>query len=208
MHWKGGFNSKMIPNILTGLRIILTPAFIICLFYEAPWAKPMALGIFIVASVTDAWDGHLARKKKQITRAGTFLDPLADKILVSSAFISFAIMGKVPYWMAALIIFRDLFVTGLRMLFVSRGVSLVTSRIAKLKTSAQIVAIVFILSHMTLETLKLVGAGAIIRFVESVHLIYYAVFFVTVFTVYTGLSYLYANRSVIWVFLKSQRDLR
>ncbi|MFQ6674991.1 MAG: CDP-diacylglycerol--glycerol-3-phosphate 3-phosphatidyltransferase [Fidelibacterota bacterium] len=198
----------MLPNVLTVLRIILTPVFILCLFYEAPWAKPTALGVFIVASITDAWDGYLARKRKEVTRTGTFLDPLADKILVSSAFLSFAIMGKIPYWMVALIIFRDLFVTGLRMLFLSRGVSLVTSRIAKLKTTTQLVAIVFILSTMTLKALKLVDAREIIDFIESVHLIYYAVLFVTVFTLYSGLSYLYANRAAIRVFIKTQSDLR
>lgn len=198
----------MVPNVLTVFRIILTPVFIICLFYEASWAKPVALGVFIVASVTDAWDGYLARKKKQISRTGAFLDPLADKILVSSAFISFAIMGKIPYWMVALIIFRDLFVTGLRMLFLSRGLSLVTTKIAKLKTSVQITAIVIILSHMTLKAFQLAGADDLIQFIESVRLIYYAVFLVTVFTLYTGFGYLYANRAAIRVFLNSPRDLR
>ena len=101
----------MLPNILTIARILLTPFFILCLFYDAPWARPMALVIFIVASVTDAWDGYIARKKDLVTKTGAFLDPLADKILVSSAFISFAIIGKIPYWMAVLIISRDLFVT-------------------------------------------------------------------------------------------------
>ena len=86
-----------------------------CLFWEHPWGHPAALVIFIVASITDAYDGYYARKYDQVTPEGKFLDPLADKILVSSAFISFALMGIIEFWMVGLIIFRDLFVTGLRM---------------------------------------------------------------------------------------------
>ena len=86
--------------------------------------------IFIIACVTDTYDGYYARKYNQITPEGKFLDPLADKILVSSAFISFAYLGIIEFWMVGLIIFRDLFVTGLRMVVEQRGLSLVTSLIA------------------------------------------------------------------------------
>ena len=79
----------MLPNILTIGRIFLTPLFILCLFYEAPWSKMWALGIFIIASITDAFDGHIARTRDLVTKTGEFLDPLADKILVVSAFLSF-----------------------------------------------------------------------------------------------------------------------
>lgn len=198
---------RMLPNILTIGRILLTPIFIICLFYEAPLAKPMALIVFIVASVTDAWDGYIARKKGLVSKTGAFLDPLADKILVSSAFISFAIMGKIPYWMAALIIFRDLFVTGLRMLFLSRGISLVTSKIAKFKTVAQVIAIHFVLIYLALKALALMNVEAITSTIDSFRLIYYTVFLVTLFTAYTGLSYLYINRTTIRKFITTTRDI-
>ncbi|MBU0528631.1 CDP-diacylglycerol--glycerol-3-phosphate 3-phosphatidyltransferase, partial [bacterium] len=134
-----------VPNVLTIFRILLTPLFIICLFYDYPYARLWALVIFIVASITDAFDGHYARKLNQVTRHGKFLDPLADKILVSSAFISFAIMDLVPFWMVGLIIFRDLFVTGLRMVMESQGLTMITSKIAKAKTTTQISVIIFIL---------------------------------------------------------------
>ena len=107
-----------------------------CLFWEHPWGHPAALVIFIIASITDAYDGYYARKYDQVTPEGKFLDPLADKILVSSAFISFALMGIIEFWMVGLIIFRDLFVTGLRMTMERKGLSLVTSTIAKAKTQA------------------------------------------------------------------------
>ena len=82
-----------IPNILSLVRIILTPLFIILLFADFKMAKVFALLVFAIAAITDAYDGHLARKYNQITPEGKFLDPLADKILVLSAFISFALIN-------------------------------------------------------------------------------------------------------------------
>lgn len=199
---------RTLPNILTIGRIVLTPVFIICLFYDAPWAKPAALIVFIVASVTDAWDGYIARRQGLVSKTGAFLDPLADKILVSSAFISFAIMGKVPYWMAALIIFRDLFVTGLRMLFLSRGISLVTSKIAKFKTVIQVAAIVFVLSYLAMKAVASLNIEEITSAIDSLRLVYYTVFVVTLFTAYTGLNYIYVNRNTIRKFLTTPRAVR
>ena len=85
--------------------------------------------IFFIASATDAYDGYYARKYNQITPEGKFLDPLADKILVSSAFISFALLDIIDFWMVGLIVFRDLFVTGLRMAMEQKGLSMVLSLI-------------------------------------------------------------------------------
>ncbi len=171
--------------------------FIICLFYEHPLAKTWALIIFIIASITDAYDGYYARKYNQITPQGMFLDPLADKILVSSAFISFAVIGLVEYWMVALIIFRDLFVTGLRMVMEHKGFRLITSKIAKAKTATQISIIIFILTYLGLKGLKIGLLTPVLGFVTHYHLIYYLTFAATLFTVYTGFTYLYANREVI-----------
>ena len=205
VHWKGGCRFKMVPNILTIGRIILTPVFIICLFYEASWAKPAALVIFIVAAITDAWDGHIARKKDMVTKTGAFLDPLADKLLVSSAFISFAIMGKIPYWMVGLIVFRDLFITGLRMLFVSRGLAMRTSKVAKLKTGVQISAIIFILIYLSLNIVTFFDVTIIKDSIDQFNLINYAALLVTFFTVYTGISYLYTNREAVKEFMTLPR---
>lgn len=193
----------MLPNILTIGRILLTPLFILCLFYEAPWSKSSALLIFIIASVTDALDGRLARKRDLVTRTGEFLDPLADKILVVSAFLSFALLGKIPYWMVALIVFRDLFVTGLRMLFLNRGIRLVTSKIAKAKTAAQMSAIIFVLSYLALKTFPLIDGTVIIAFIDRYDLVWYSVLVATLFTVYTGLNYLYLNRAAIETFIEN-----
>jgi len=186
-----------VPNVLTIFRILLTPLFIVCLFSQYPYARLWALIIFIVASVTDAFDGHYARKYNQVTRQGKFLDPLADKILVSSAFISFAIMDLVPYWMVGLIIFRDLFVTGLRMAMESQGLTMITSKIAKAKTTTQISVIIFILLFLGVQIFNYNWLGIVIDFIVGNRIIYYFALISTFFTVWTGISYLYKNRITI-----------
>ena len=186
-----------IPNVLTIFRILLTPLFIICLFYNYPYARLWALIIFIVASVTDAFDGYYARKYNQVTRHGQFLDPLADKILVSSAFISFAILELVPFWMVALIVFRDLFVTGLRMAMESKGLTMITSKIAKAKTTTQISVIIFILLFLGVQIFSYTWLKEAINFIIENRIIYYFTLLATIFTIWTGISYLYKNRLVI-----------
>ena len=140
-----------LPNILTFFRILITPVFIICLFDDFPGAHLWALFLFIIASITDAYDGYYARKNNMVTDTGKFLDPLADKILVSSAFISFAIMGLIDFWMVALILFRDLFVTGLRIIMTRNGFTMMTSRSAKSKTGVQLGLIIFTLFFLSLK---------------------------------------------------------
>jgi len=190
-----------VPNTLTLLRIALTPFFIILLFYDHPYAKLWALVIFLIAAITDAFDGYYARKHDQVTDHGQFLDPLADKILVSSALISFAVLGVIPYWMVALIIFRDMFVTGLRMVMSNKGFNMVTSNIAKAKTTVEIVIIVTILLYLGLVKLHLSWFSEFITLTREYNLIYNLTLTVTIFTVITGISYIYENRSAIRQFL-------
>ncbi len=125
------------------------------------------------------------------------MDPLADKILVSSAFISFAIMGVIEFWMVGLIIFRDLFITGLRMLIESKGKSMITSNIAKAKTASQMSIIIFILIFLGFKGLSITWAIPIFNFIKSYQLIYNFTLFVTIFTTITGFVYLYSNRYII-----------
>lgn len=186
-----------VPNVLTIFRILLTPLFIICLFSNYPYARLWALIIFIVASVTDAFDGYYARKYNQVTRHGQFLDPLADKILVSSAFISFALMELVPFWMVALIVFRDLFVTGLRWAMESKGLTMITSKIAKAKTTLQISVIIFILLFLGVQIFSFSWLKEAINFIIENRIIYYFTFIATILTLWTGISYLYKNRLMI-----------
>ncbi len=193
---------KSLPNILTILRILLTPVFIILLFSNKPNANLGALVVFIIASITDAYDGYLARKYNVVTPQGQFLDPLADKILVSSAFISFAILGLVEYWMVFLVIFRDLFVTGLRMAMEYKGFTMLTSKIAKVKTTVQISIIIFILLFIGIRGFHNDSLLMVIQFIRHYHIIYYFMLFVSLFTVYTGIMYIFDNRRSIRQFIR------
>ena len=190
-----------LPNILTVCRILVTPIFIILLFHEHPYAKSWALFIFVAAMLTDIFDGYYARKHNLVTDYGRFLDPLADKVMVLSALISFAVMDVIPFWMVSLIIFRDIFVTGLRMTMSSKNKTMVTSKIAKRKTLSQVLIIIFILFNIGLSSLSISWIGEIILFSKQYDLIYYFTLLVTVFTVFTGITYLYSNRSVIKQFI-------
>jgi len=186
-----------IPNILTVMRIFLTPIFIICLFSDFFGAQLWALIIFIVASITDAYDGYLARKNNMVTDTGQFLDPLADKILLSSAFISFSIMGLIDIWMVALIIFRDLFVMGLRFLMSRRGFIMITSKIAKSKTGVQVGIIIFTLLFLTLKGFNWVLLEDYLIFINEYEIVYYLTMIAVIFTVYTGYAYIQENRKAI-----------
>jgi CDP-diacylglycerol--glycerol-3-phosphate 3-phosphatidyltransferase len=130
-----------------------------------------------------------------------FLDPLADKILVSSAFISFAILGVVEYWMVILIIFRDLFVTGLRLAMIRKKLNMITSNIAKAKTGFQIGIIIFILLFMGLKGLPFTWIKWLLQTISWKDVIYYLMLVMTLFTAITGISYLYDNRLTIKQFL-------
>jgi|TARA_B110000263_G_scaffold211254_1_gene194119 CDP-diacylglycerol--glycerol-3-phosphate 3-phosphatidyltransferase len=186
-----------LPNILTFFRILITPVFIICLFDDFPGAHLWALFLFIIASITDAYDGYYARKNNMVTDTGKFLDPLADKILVSSAFISFAIMGLIDFWMVALILFRDLFVTGLRIVMTRNGFTMMTSRSAKSKTGVQLGLIIFTLFFLSLKGLGWVLSNEIHLFILEYELIYYLTAIAVVFTLYTGFSYALDNQKAI-----------
>lgn len=135
-----------IPNILTVIRVLVVPFFLFCLFQEGVTYKIIAFLIFVLASVTDFIDGYLARKWNQETEFGKFLDPLADKILVVSAFVAFIILhAQIEVWMVLLIILRDMLITSLRYLAIMQGSSMKTSKMGKVKTAVQMVSIILIL---------------------------------------------------------------
>ena len=186
-----------VPNILTVFRIFLTPFFIFFLFNNSDLSGTYALIIFVVASITDAYDGHYARKYNVVSESGKFLDPLADKILVSSAFISFAILKIIDFWMVFLIIFRDVFVTLLRIRMKKSNQSLITSNIAKSKTAAQLIIIVFTLLYLSISNSNLQILMGFKDLIERFSLVYNLTLFVTLFTIFTGYRYAYDNWAVI-----------
>lgn len=141
-----------IPNLLTLIRIIMIPIFLLItsISQELHWHIVAAI-IFAVASFTDYLDGYLARKWRVVTNFGKFADPLADKMLVMSAFIMLVGADLVPAWIAAIIICRELAVTGLRLLLVeSDGEILAAAMPGKIKTVSQMFSIIFLFCHLTL----------------------------------------------------------
>ena len=131
-----------LANKLTLARIFLVPLFLLILAINIPYGQFIAATVFIIAASTDGLDGYIARKKNQVTKLGKFMDPLADKLLVSAALISLVDLGHIPAWVAVVIIGREFAVTGLRSIVASDGVVISASKLGKYKTVFQIVAIV------------------------------------------------------------------
>ena len=129
-------------NMLTTARILLVPLYL-WLFAGRTWETViLALIVFVIAAVTDLYDGKLARSRKEITKLGKFMDPLADKFLVISALIQFYVMGLVNIWLVGIIVFRDVWVTLLRVTAIIDGKELKTSKDAKLKTTIQLTVVI------------------------------------------------------------------
>lgn len=141
-----------IPNALTLGRILIIPVFILLLtLWDSYLSHVLATVLFALASATDYLDGYLARKWQVVTNFGKFADPMADKILVMTAFIMLVELGFAPAWIVAIIICRELAVTGLRLLLVENGgVVLAAAMPGKIKTFSQMFAIIFLLLHWTL----------------------------------------------------------
>lgn len=150
-----------VPTILTILRMILSVAFMVFVLIPAEWSRITALIIFIVAAITDKVDGHLARKNKQVTDIGAFLDPIADKMLVNLAFLALVYLDIVPIWVFAIILVRDFAVDGLRMDLAKNGKTLSASFLGKLKTTTQMAALIILLFNLVLNLASLTILGDI-----------------------------------------------
>lgn len=134
-----------LANLLTTLRIALVPLYL-WLFSHRTWDMAiLALIVFLIAAVTDLYDGRLARSRREITRLGKFMDPLADKFLVIGALAQFAFMEMVNFWLVGVIVVRDVWVTIMRISAIKEGKELKTSENAKLKTTIQLTVIITII---------------------------------------------------------------
>jgi CDP-diacylglycerol--glycerol-3-phosphate 3-phosphatidyltransferase len=134
-----------LPNKLTISRFVLTIAFLVVMFSQVRFHETIALVLFIAGGVSDFLDGYLARRHKLITNFGILMDPLADKVMVCSAFIAFVGLKWIPAWMVVIVVARELAITGLRLLAASKSVVLAAEGYGKHKTISQIVAIIAIL---------------------------------------------------------------
>lgn len=187
-----------IPNRITVSRICLIPIFVLAMILDLGWGDMTLLGatmpvehfvgaiIFIVASLTDWVDGYYARKHNLVTNLGKFLDPLADKLLVSAAFILLIeINDAVPAWIIIIIISREFAVTGLRLICAEQGEVVAANQLGKIKTWAQIIAISLLLLNNIIFEMWNFPADIIMLWVALV------------FTVWSGIEYFWLNRKVL-----------
>ncbi|MGN7386749.1 CDP-diacylglycerol--glycerol-3-phosphate 3-phosphatidyltransferase [Sporosarcina sp. SAFN-015] len=186
-----------LPNKITVSRILLIPIFIIFMVVDFGMGS-FAVGgttlsmehligalLFIIAAATDWFDGHLARKHNLVTNMGKFLDPLADKLLVSAALIILVELGSAASWIVIIIISREFAVTGLRLILAGGGEVVAANQLGKIKTATQLVAISFLLlNNIFFEA---------INFPFGTIMLYIALFF----TIWSGADYFYKNRRVL-----------
>jgi len=145
-------------NKLTMLRIFMIPLFLVFLLIDiVPGGRYIAIGIFVVAALTDALDGYIARSKNLITKFGKFLDPVADKLLVCAALVALVELSILPSWVVILIISRDFILMTFRMVASSENVVIAADNIGKIKTLLQMVMIVYLLFSFTQPPLILLG---------------------------------------------------
>jgi CDP-diacylglycerol--glycerol-3-phosphate 3-phosphatidyltransferase len=180
------------PNKLTLLRIILAPLFMVFFLEDHVYYRLTGLGLFILAALTDLADGYYARKYGVITGFGKFMDPLADKILVSSALISFIALGYVSPLPVILIIGREFSITGLRLLAAYRGVVIPPTWAAKLKTFLQMLVVGVIMAYICLVTTIQDFALNMPSVVEWDYGIYFStlLWLTATVTVWTGIDYI------------------
>lgn len=169
-----------IANKVTTLRLILIPVFV-AFYYFMGRDNNIAAIIFIIASLTDALDGHLARSRNLITNFGKFVDPLVDKVLTMAAFIVLVEGQIIPAWAVIIIIARELIITGFRTLAADQGITIAASMWGKAKTTSQMIALVCLL--LDVEVLNNIG----------IYIFYIAV----ALTVISGVDYMVKNKKVL-----------
>ena len=174
--------SMNLPNKLTMFRVILIPGFIIVLMagvFSEPLNRYIGVAVFCIASFTDYLDGNIARKYNLVTNFGKFMDPLADKLLVSSALICMIELGMLPAWIVIIIISREFIITGFRLIAVENGVVIAASWWGKIKTVMQMAMIIVVM----------LGINDLIGMV--------LIALATIFTVISGVDYIVKNIGVL-----------
>ena len=187
-----------LPNRITFSRIIITFIFIPVLLMPGVVAKISALLLFTIAAMTDLYDGWIAKKRNQITDFGKLMDPIADKILVLAAFITFVELQLIDAWMVMIIILREVSITGLRVFALTKGKTLAAERAGKHKTVSQMVAILMILGFIILkEYFKNINFWNEVgeNFYKAA--IYITMLVTVCLTLISGISYLWKNRKLI-----------
>jgi CDP-diacylglycerol--glycerol-3-phosphate 3-phosphatidyltransferase len=188
-----------LPNRLTTARLFLTLLFVVALSSHWRFAHLSGLLIFILAGITDYLDGAIARKRGMVTDFGKLMDPLADKIMMASAFILLVPLGAIPAWVVIAIVSREFAITGLRLLAASKGAVLPSENLGKHKTIWQIVTVSFFLALLAAKEVAGAGIGksgvwwwAAWKFGGMLLIV-----LTLVLTLYSGIGYLWKNRALI-----------
>jgi CDP-diacylglycerol---glycerol-3-phosphate 3-phosphatidyltransferase len=185
-----------LPNRLTLVRLVLVLPFVWALSVTSTWSNPIALLLFVVASITDYADGYIARRFGLVTVFGQLMDPLVDKIMTVSAFICLVATGDLPAWAVIVIVSREFLITGLRLVGISRGRTLPAEKLGKHKTVWQIVTVIY---YLLWKTIKGLGWVSLSPGAEKVFSgIGFAILMITVLlTIFSGLTYLAKNRDLV-----------
>ncbi len=173
------------PTYLTILRMILSIVFMIFATLPDTWAKITALVIFIISAITDKIDGNWARKTKQVTNLGAFLDPLADKMLVNLAFLVLTYQNIIPLWVFAIILVRDFAVDGMRMMVARHKITISASIYGKIKTTVQMIALIILLLTTIIHIEPLITIGNI------------ALYLALALTIFSGADYLIKGQKLL-----------
>lgn len=175
-------------NKLTLLRVVLVPFYMIFLLRPDFVSQMIALAIFIIASLTDALDGHIARKYNQITAFGKFVDPLADKMLITAAFLVFLAQGIMNVWAVMIVLAREFVVAGIRLSAVTEGKVIAASFWGKLKTVSQMLAVIAAMLLLNIS---------VIPHEVSMLITNILIWISVIFTVFSGADYLIKNKSLL-----------
>ena len=177
-------------NKLTVLRMILVPFFMAFLMIDSTWCRVTALIIFIAASITDAADGYIARHYNQTSTFGKFMDPIADKVLTTAAFVVLLSLGRMSPWALIIILVREFIVSGVRLLAAADGTVIAASMSGKIKTVSQMVAIIAAIILLIPYFSELAGETAPKIITEVL------IWISTAATAFSGIEYVVKNRSV------------
>ncbi|OGX23411.1 MAG: CDP-diacylglycerol--glycerol-3-phosphate 3-phosphatidyltransferase [Omnitrophica WOR_2 bacterium RIFCSPHIGHO2_02_FULL_45_21] len=195
-----------LPNKLTVSRIILTFVFMFFIFSKGLTSKGLALVIFVAAALTDLFDGMIAKSRNLITDFGRIMDPIADKILVLAAFLSFIQLQLIPAWCVIVIIGRELLITSLRLFAFSKGVVIAASKSGKHKTVSQMAAIIIILASLVFkDVMKTYFSWSPVFDKRIGSIIDLSMLSTVALTLISGISYIWSNRQLFLGLKNGQR---
>ncbi|MFC2094638.1 CDP-diacylglycerol--glycerol-3-phosphate 3-phosphatidyltransferase [Bacteroidota bacterium] len=189
----------ILPNQLTILRMVLTPIFLLLFISDDLLMNQISLAVYMVAALSDWYDGWLARKFNYITEWGKLMDPLADKILTSSAFIGFVLVGLLEWWMVAIILLRDFIITSLRIYADRKGLVFTTSYYSQWKTFLQMVFLYYLLIVYIGSITPQLSAIFYEEFQVLLNpdLLYFVMLLITIITVHSGIYYINKNKNLV-----------